>query len=89
MNIDSSGIADIMRKIKKKDPALFNSVKKKIVQISLMDSSALQHFKNLRHDLSHLKRVQIGSYVLTFRINDNTLIFEDLNHHDKIYDKWR
>lgn len=87
MNVDSSRIESILRKLKHKNPGLFRAVQKKICQIASLDEVEVEHFKNLRGDLSHLKRVQIGSFVLTFRLNGNTIIFEDLEHHDRIYKK--
>ena len=42
---------------------------------------SLRILKNLRHDLSHLKRVQIGSYVLVFKVVGNVIVFEDFDHH--------
>jgi len=46
------------------------------------------HYKNLKYPLQHLKRVHIGkSHVLTFSVDKNTktVIFEDYDHHDRIY----
>lgn len=85
MNIDITKIEKSVRKLKQKDPVLFNAVNKKIAQIAELDIISINHFKNLRHDLSSLKRVQIGSFVLTFSIKGNTVVFEDLDHHDRIY----
>ena len=87
MNIDISKIEKILRKLKRKDHSLFTAVNNKIAQIAEMDITAIMHLKNLRHDLSHLKRVQIGSFVLTFSVKENTIIFDDLDHHDRIYIK--
>ena len=85
MNIDASNIEKLMRKLKHKDYALFISLQKKMNQIAELDSADIEHFKNLRHDLSHLKRVRIGSFVLTFQVKGNTIILEDLVHHDRAY----
>ena len=83
MNIDTSKIESIMRKLSRKDPVLFRTLQKKIVQISNLDISEVEvHFKNLMHDMSHLKRVRIGSFVLTFKVKGDTVIFEDFVHHD-------
>jgi len=87
MNIDVFKIDKILRKLKQKDVGLFRAVQKKILQIAEMDAGAIYHFKNLRHDLSSLKRVQIGSFVLVFTVQGDTVVFEDLDHHDFIYDK--
>ena len=85
MNIDISRITKILRKLKKRDPVLFSAVKKKISQIGSSDEISIQHFKNLRHDSSEYKRVHIRSFVLTFRISKDKIIFETLKHHDDAY----
>lgn len=71
--------------IKKKDKTLFQAVEKKMLQIASSDEVAIEHYKNLRGDLSHLKRVHIGSFILTFKVKEDLIIFEDLEHHDKAY----
>ncbi|MFH1182097.1 MAG: hypothetical protein V1702_04020 [Candidatus Woesearchaeota archaeon] len=47
-----------------------------------------QHYKNLRSPLQHLKSVHIDkSFVLLFSVDENLkkIIFEELDHHDRIY----
>ena len=68
-----------------KDKILAIAVRKKIVQIISLDEVAIQHFKNLRHGLSGYKRVQIGSFILMFKIEGNTIIFDRFRHHDEAY----
>ena len=85
MNIDTSNIEGIMRKLRRKDPVMFMALQKKIIQIAKLDSVSILHLKNLRHDLSNLKRVQIGSFVLTFMVKGDIVIFEDFVHHDGAY----
>jgi mRNA-degrading endonuclease RelE of RelBE toxin-antitoxin system len=84
-------ISDELRKtlsfFKQKDKTTYLAVKKKILQIADNDLISIQHFKNLRGNLKNFKRVHIGSYVLIFRIVDDTIIFEEFKHHDKIYRK--
>ena len=75
----------VLNKLGRKDKNLAIAVIKKIEQIVNSDTFAIEHFKNLKHDLSHLKRVHIGSFVLTFRFKKGTIIFEDFDHHDRIY----
>ena len=79
----------ILDKLGRKDRALAIAVRKKIQQIINSDIAGIEHFKNLRHDLSELKRVRIGSFVLVFRFKEGTIIFEDFDHHDRIYTKYR
>jgi len=87
MKINTSKISKIMQKTKHKNPALFIALQKKINQIAKLNIVDIEHFKNLRHDMGHLKRVHIGSFVLTFQIKEDIIIFEDFDHHDKIYKK--
>ncbi len=74
-------------KLARIDNALAIAVRKKINKIILCDFISIQHYKNLRHELSNFKRVHIGSQVLVFRIKEEVIIFEDFDHHDKIYKK--
>lgn len=85
MNIDISRITKILRKLKKRDVVLFISVQKKISQIGSSNEISIKHFKNLRHDSSEYKRVHIRSFVLTFTITKDKIIFETLKHHDDAY----
>lgn len=88
VKIDTSKISKTLAKLKRKDPALLVAVQKKIKQIALLDVIVIdKHFKNLRHDLNDYKRVQVGSFVLIFRLKGDIIIFEDLDHHDKVYRK--
>ncbi len=86
-------ISDNLRKtltvLKRKDKAMFETVEKKIVQIASLDSVSIQHFKNLRSPLSDFKRVHLGNFVLLFRVQENTIIFDAFEHHDIIYQRRR
>ena len=75
----------IMLKLYKKDNQTRERIIKKINEIS--NSGDIEHYKNLKYPLQHLKRVQIGEKVLVFRFNKtNQLIsFENFKHHNKIY----
>jgi len=83
----SPQLQNTLDKLGRKDRKLAIAVRKKIDQIIDLDETTILHFKNLRCDLSHLKRVHIGSFVLTFRLEGNTILFEDFDHHDRIYRK--
>ena len=85
MNIDTTKLEKQMRKLKLKDPALFKALKTKINQIAKLNKEAINHFKNLRGDLSNYKRVHVSSFVLFFKIEGNTIIFDKLRHHDDAY----
>jgi mRNA-degrading endonuclease RelE of RelBE toxin-antitoxin system len=54
----------------------------------IVNSNDIEHYKNLQYDLKASKRVHIGHFVLIFRFskNENLVIFEDFDHHDKIYE---
>ncbi|MEA3229360.1 MAG: addiction module toxin RelE [archaeon] len=71
--------------LKKKDKSTFINVKKKICRITACDSVVIDHFKNLKGDMSNLKRVHVGSFVLVFRIVQDVIVFESFKHHDKSY----
>ena len=85
MNIDTSRIQDTLTKLKRKDLALFRAVQKKINQIAGLDESAIKHFKNLRGNLKDFKRVHVGSFVLMFKVEKDTVIFDRFRHHDEAY----
>lgn len=72
-------------KMMKKNSKLFKQIMKKINEI--INSSSIEHYKNLKHALSDYKRVRIGSFVLTFRFDktNDLILFQDFEHHDKIY----
>lgn len=84
-SVDTSGIQDVLRKLKSKDIVLFRAVQKKINQISSLDEDAINHFKNLRGNLSGYKRVHVGSFVLMFKVEKGTIIFDRFVHHDEAY----
>ena len=70
-------------KLASKDRKQLENVYKKIDEILLNP----QHYKNLKKPLENWKRVHVGSYVLTFSVDENTktVTLEDYDHHDKIY----
>ncbi len=73
-------------KIAKKNSEQLKIISKKIKEIITCEN--INHYKNLKKPLQHLKRVHIDkSFVLIFSVNEKTkhIIFEEFNHHDKIY----
>ena len=74
-----------LQKLSKKDKALYEQVMKKISEIII--NSDVEHYKNLRHDMSDLKRVHIGHFVLLFEYDKaiDKISFTDFDHHDNIY----
>lgn len=79
-----------INKLAKKDPVLHEMLYRKIDEIINQTSETIEHYKNLRHDLSDRMRVHIGkSQVLTFAYlkQDGFIYFLDFAHHDDIYKK--
>ena len=82
------GLQKILKKLLKKDKETYNTIMGKIDEI--LACSDVNHYKNLRNPLQHLKRVHIkSSFVLTFRYleSEDKVIFYDFDHHDNIYKK--
>ncbi|MBI5797714.1 type II toxin-antitoxin system RelE/ParE family toxin [Candidatus Woesearchaeota archaeon] len=81
----SEHLQEIMKRLSQKDKSLYERLLVKIQEIITSDS--VEHYKNLRHNLKDSKRVHIGHFVLIFqyRQKENTIIFDDFDHHDKIY----
>lgn len=75
----------IILKLFKKDPKTRERILKKIEEI--INSPNIEHYKNLRAPLQHLKRVHIGEKVLVFKFDktNNLISFENFKHHDEIY----
>mgnify|MGYP001611205887 CR=1 FL=1 len=74
----------ILSKLLKKDRNLYERVIRKIQEII---SSDIEHYKNLSYTMKDQKRVHVGHFVLLFNFDktNNTLSFEDFDHHDTIY----
>jgi len=75
----------ILNKLSKKDPTLYEQVLSKIQEI--INSSDIEHYKNLKYDLKEFKRVHVGHFVLVFRFDkmNNLILFSDFDHYDNIY----
>jgi mRNA-degrading endonuclease RelE of RelBE toxin-antitoxin system len=77
-------------KLVRKDRKISEIIQRKIKEIFNNDSETIKRYKNLRHDLSDLKRVHIdGPFVMTFKVDlsNNFILFWDFDHHDEIYKK--
>ena len=84
----SEQLTEILKKLKKRNSFLYGIIRKKIDEIMLNP----EHYKSLRHDLKGFRRVHIlKSFVLIFKVNvaTKTVRFEDFDHHDNIYKKYR
>jgi len=80
----------ILDKLYKKDKKQYVAILNKIGQV--INSEDVEHYKNLRYDLSEFKGVHVASsFVLVFRYDKkkNKIPFEDCNHYDRIYSKKR
>ena len=80
----------IIRKLVKKDKKKVEIINKKIKEIINSNKDSINHYKNLRHDLSEYKRVHIDrNFVLVFKVDlfNNFILFVDFDHHDKVYKK--
>ncbi|MBI4451388.1 addiction module toxin RelE [Candidatus Woesearchaeota archaeon] len=74
----------ILSKLAKRDRVQFEAVLKKIDEI--VNSAAIDHYKNLRAPLQKYKRVHVySSFVLLFRVEGDVIIFRYYDHHDNIY----
>jgi len=80
----SEEITKKLSKLKKKDIQHYEIIRRKMDQIL---ANPQHRHKELRYSMKGLDRVHIGHFVLVFTINHNrkTILFEDYDHHDKIY----
>lgn len=83
------GLEKDFHKLRKKDSDKLKKISKKIKEI--ITSENVTHYKNLKRPMQHLKRVHVDTaFVLVFSVNEinKKIIFEDFDHHDKIYTKY-
>lgn len=78
-------LAKQLDKLAHRDKALAIAIRNKIAQIIHSDIAFIEHFKNLRGNLKDCKRVHVRSFVLMFKIEGDTLIFDKFEHHDDAY----
>lgn len=73
----------IFSKLARKDPKQLEAIDKKIKQILANP----YQFKPLKAPMQHLRRVHVGSYVITYKIKEQEKAVEiwDYDHHDEIY----
>ena len=78
----------VMRKLSKKDKKRADIINSKIREIINCDENTIEHYKNLKHNLSGYKRVHIdSSFVLFFQVfkKEKHVLFVRLEHHDDAY----
>lgn len=86
----SDELKTTLMSISKKDQKMSSAINKKIKQIVNSDEFTIEHYKNLRNDLSEYKRVHIMKhFVLLFKVfkKEKFILFDKFDHHDKIYKK--
>ncbi|MBI5222848.1 type II toxin-antitoxin system RelE/ParE family toxin [Candidatus Micrarchaeota archaeon] len=84
----SDSLSEVLSKLAKLDPRRAELIYKKIRQIIESSDSGIEHYKNLRYNLSDYKRVHIDrSFVLIFQVfkTEKHILFISFDHHDKIY----
>ncbi|MFH1751818.1 MAG: addiction module toxin RelE [archaeon] len=84
----SEKLERVLSKLAKKNKMLVIAVNKKIKQICSCDIELMDHYKNLKQDLSDYKRVHVSkSFVLLFKVDSKKglVFFTKLAHHDDIY----
>lgn len=84
----SDEVKATIRVLAKKDKVRADAINKKIRQIISCDEVSIDHFKNLRNEMSDCKRVHIDkSFVLVFKVSkkEKFILFDKFEHHDKVY----
>lgn len=81
----SDELEAVLARLTKRDRQLALAVVKEIEQIAALDEETINHFKNLRGNLSDYKRAHIGSFVLMFKVSGDRIVFDKLLHHDEVY----
>ena len=70
-----------MKKLKKRDKALFDQIQKKLIKIIQYP----EHYKSLKNVFAGYRRIRFGSFVLIYKIEEKTVKVISLDHHDKAY----
>ncbi len=80
----SEEITKKLAKLKKKDLQHYENVRKKM---DFILANPEHRYKDLHYSMKGIKRVHMGHFVLTFKIDhvNKVVSFEDYDHHDNIY----
>ncbi len=70
-----------LEKLSQKNPEQYEHVLKKMGQITAKP----MHYKPLSGDLHGSRRTHVGDFVLIYGIEEGTVVFQDYNHHDRVY----
>jgi YafQ family addiction module toxin component len=84
----SEKLQRVLKKLSRKDRARLEITLKKISEIC--SSEDVEHYKNLSYGLKEFKRAHIDShFVLLFKFDKKSgkIKFQDLQHHDTIYER--
>ena len=79
----SPQLNEILKKLAKRNKVIYERIQKQIIKIAENPKQG----KPLRNILKGKWRVQIGPFVLMYRIDENQhkVIFLEFEHHDKAY----
>ena len=70
-----------IKKLKKKDKALFNQIQKKLIDLIKNP----ERYKTLGNVLAGYRRLHFGPFVVIYKIGKNVVRIISLDHHDKAY----
>jgi YafQ family addiction module toxin component len=81
----SEKLIKILKKLYKKDRSIYEIILKKMDEV--INSYSPDHYKNLSYDMKNYKRVHVGSFILTFKVDESKKLirFENFKHHDDMY----
>lgn len=68
-------------KLKRKDLVMFERIQKKLIELVRNP----EHYKPLQNVLAGYNRIQLGSFVLIYKIEGNIVRIISLDHHDRAY----
>ena len=70
-----------IKKLKKRNKLLFNQIQKKLIELVKNP----EHYKPLKNVLAGFRRIKFGSFVLIYKVSDDTVRIISLDHHDDSY----
>lgn len=72
-----------LKKLKRNSPQLYERLKTKMKEI--LENP--EHYKPLGNVLKGKRRVQVGSFVIMYRVDEEEekVVFLEFDHHDKVY----
>jgi len=70
-----------VKKLKKKDPPLYQQLRRKMEEIY----DAPEHFKPLKKPEAGTRRAHVGSFVIKYVLRGDVIKILSFDHHDKAY----